>query len=216
MPLVWCASTANPEACGVTRLSTELLERVAPLVGIMAREKTAGNPSLYDDARQEGLIRAWLAQQKYDADNPRAYMVAAARSGISGLLRGRPPFGAEGRRGWRDAHDTSVSLTSSIRVDERENRSHASPSFDEASLADEAARRDMEHAETAPIRDAVRAAVATLPRRDQIIILSRFAHRATWPEVAKVAGSPSADAARIRFADHIAPALRALLSKDYA
>ena len=82
------------------------LATLTPLIGIIAREKTATRPDLYDDARQEGLIRAWTVEQD-KPDAPREYVLAAARRGVGDILRGRPGFGETGRRGWQDAADSA-------------------------------------------------------------------------------------------------------------
>jgi DNA-directed RNA polymerase specialized sigma24 family protein len=82
------------------------LSTLTPLIGIIAREKTTTRPDLYDDARQEGLIRAWTVEES-KPDAPREYVLAAARRGIGDVVRGRPAFGEVGRRGWKDAADTA-------------------------------------------------------------------------------------------------------------
>lgn len=85
------------------------LTTLTPLIGIIAREKTATRPDLYDDARQEGLIRAWTVEQD-KPDAPREYVLAAARRGVGDAVRGRAAFGADSHRGRRDAIDGAESL----------------------------------------------------------------------------------------------------------
>jgi hypothetical protein len=82
------------------------LDTLTPLIGIIARERTSARPDLYDDARQEGLIRAWTVEQA-KPDAPRQYVLAAARRGIADVVRGRPSFGAASHRGNRDAADSA-------------------------------------------------------------------------------------------------------------
>lgn len=176
------------------------LATIAPLVGIIAREKTTSRPDLYDDARQEGLIRAWtVATAKPDA--PREYLVAAARRGVNDVLRGRPSFGEEGRRGWQDAVDSAGPLYRTI---EGEDVLVTDP----ADYAAEDAFRAALDAATATL---VQVAVAGLAPADRQLVELRFYEGLDWRGVADVLGKKS-EAVRRRFADHIAPALAASLA----
>lgn len=74
------------------------LESVETIIGVIARERTRGNPDNYEDAFQEGMIHAWQALVARP-DAPRAYIVAAARNGVTSVSMGRAPTGKPSTQG---------------------------------------------------------------------------------------------------------------------
>lgn len=128
-------------------MTTDRLDTLAPLVGIIAREATKGRPDLYEDARQEGLIAAWRVFAD-DPDAPRSHGTVAARSAIRAYLRGRPTFGGTGHQGRPDAFDRSEPWPDDLD-----------------------ALGDAPDVET---RLVVRAAVAELPPEDRALVFRRF------------------------------------------
>ena len=146
-----------------------VIEELAPLVGIMAAERTRDRPDLFDDARQEGLIAAWLVSEKQPDASP-AYVHTVARRAVGDVLRGRPAFGAERRRGWRDAHNGADSL-------EREDGKYV---IDPG--AHDAGMEAVEH------RDHIAQAVRSLDPVARRYVFLRFWHGMTVAEVAAEMG----------------------------
>lgn len=176
------------------------LATLAPLLGIVAAERTHERPDLFDDVRQEALIRAWEVER--DApEAPREYVLAAARNAATDAVRGRPGFGESGRRGWQDAHDVAGPLT----VDDDHDVDTVAP------LADASAARALEEADLADVCEAVRTAVRELPAADRNAVFLRFWQGMTWPQVAAELDRGT-NATRVRFERHIAPTLRASLA----
>lgn len=175
------------------------LETLTPLLGIVAAERTTARPDLFDDARQEGLIRAWEVEAA-KPDAPREYVLAAAKRAIGDVLRGRPMTGEEGRRGWQDAADYAGPL---VAADDDEDTL--------AALADPTAADALDRAEACLHLEEVRAAVLALGVDDLAIVTARFVDEMSWPEAARHLGRKP-EAVRRRFVDHIAPRLRADLT----
>lgn len=176
------------------------LDTLTPLLGIIAAERTKDRPDLFEEVRQEAMIRAWEVETA-KPEAPREYVLAAARRAANDVLRGRPRFGEEGRRGWQDAHDVAGPLT--FGEDDSE---------DEAlTLQDDAARVALEHAEASDLRDAVSRAVSRLSEDDRDLVVRRFYLEQTWPEIASTRGR-SANAVRVYFDTHLAPLLREALA----
>lgn len=176
---------------------TSRLETLAPLLGIIAAERTADRPDDFDDVRQEALIKAWQVERDRP-DASTAYITAAARRAAVDALRGRPSFGASSHRGRQDAADAAVPL---VTVDEDgEERPVVEP-------ADPAAAAALEEADLVDVRDAVRAAVRDLPEEDRALVYRRFFAGETWPEIA-AGSSRGTNATRVRFEEHVAPVLR--------
>lgn len=164
------------------------VETLAPLVGIMAAERTKDRPDLFDDARQEGLIAAWRALGREEARDPGKYARAAARRAVGDVMRGRPAFGAESHRGKQDAHDTSVPL-----VDD-EGRYVAEPRHIECGYA------------TAE-GEWLRAAVRRLPERQRRYVFLRFWQGLTAAEIAAELGLAK-HTVELMWAEQIRPTLR--------
>lgn len=93
--------------------TTVNLESVRTIVGVIARERTRGFPDKYDDALQEGMICAWQVLQKRP-DAPRAYVIAAARNGVTSSSLGRAPFGKAPMRGSRQVDAFPFCALSSV------------------------------------------------------------------------------------------------------
>lgn len=85
---------------------TQALEQIAPLIRVMANERTQSKPDLFDDAVQEGMIAAWRAEQGRPGMSG-TYYRGAARNGVLNVAMGRPFTGQATRRGWQDAHNSS-------------------------------------------------------------------------------------------------------------
>lgn len=181
---------------------TSHLPRITPLVGIIAREKTAARPELYDDARQEGLIAAWLAEAA-DPTRSREYLVATARRAIAHVVGGRASFGAEGRRGWQDAHKSAGPLV----VGRGDSEGFVIDPAD-VTAADAFAEVD-ELDVSGHVWRAVAELVEVHP--GDPYIASCVAEGWTWDAIAEGAGRKP-EACRRRFRDHIAPRLRAELA----
>lgn len=178
--------------------SAVTVEGLAPLVGIMAAERTKDRPSDFDDAYQEGLIAAWRALENFVSP---AYVTACARNAIGDVLRGRPSFGAAPHRGAKDAHTVAGPFTHD--VDDDPDNLYA--------LSDEAALAAILRAQMAPHAVEVRAAVADLRAEDATAVYLRFYEEFSWPEVAAHLGRGT-EAVRRRFVNHTAPLLRERLS----
>lgn len=176
------------------------LETLEPLIGIIAAERTGERASRYDDARQEGLIRAWLVEQERP-DAPREYVLAAARRGVADTLRGRASFGAASHRGRQDAADSATPFSQN---EERDDDTLLS-------LVDMASVTALEGAETADVGSMLRRIISRLPEADRSVIFDRFWRDMTWAEVAASRGR-SANAVRVRFHNHIAAAIRTELT----
>lgn len=176
------------------------LATLTPLLGIIAAERTADRPDLFDDVRQEALIRAWEVERD-KPEAPREYVLAAARRAAADVLRGRPAFGEESHRGRQDAHDTAGPLT----VSEDDDVDEVAP------LADRSAERALAEADLVDVREAVRGAVRALPEDDREAVFLRFWHGMTWPEIAATQGRGT-NATRVRFEKHTAPTLREALA----
>jgi RNA polymerase sigma factor (sigma-70 family) len=172
------------------------LDRLTPLLGIVARERTASRPDLFDDVRQEAMIRAWEVERDRP-DAPREYVLAAAKRGANDVLRGRPGFGERGRRGWSDAHGHAGPL----QVDEETQEDTL------GHLEDLGAQARLQVAEIAAERSDVLAALRDLDEADRLVVFWRFWEGLTWPEIGARVGR-SANAVRVRFEKHLAPALR--------
>lgn len=171
------------------------LDTLKPLVEIMAAERTKDRPDLFEDAVQEGLIAAWQASETHPGKEARYYR-AAARNGVVSVLRGRPATGAEGRRGWQDAHDSSGPLVV-----------EGSDGFEYlvAEPADATAARDFDAAE---IRSAIAEAVSDLDPLDVEIVVGRFWEDLGFADLAKRTGRPAGTLSR-RWTEIIRPRLAA-------
>jgi RNA polymerase sigma factor (sigma-70 family) len=172
------------------------LTKLAPLIQIIAAERTKGRPELFEDAVQEGMIRAWMVEAK-KPDAPREYVLAAARNGVADLVRGRRAFGAPSHQGRQDAMSGWQPFVVDDDYDEDET----------LDLTDAGAELATEQALMAAHRADVSSAVATLPDGDADLVLRRFWLDQTYPDVAKAVGTTVAALQR-RFVNHIRPALR--------
>lgn len=75
------------------------LEDLLPHIESTARYRTGSHPADFDDAVQEGLIAAWVAQEKNPGRSD-AYYLGAARRAILGFVTDEHrPTGAPTRRG---------------------------------------------------------------------------------------------------------------------
>jgi RNA polymerase sigma factor (sigma-70 family) len=173
------------------------VETLAPLVGILARERTARYPDLYDDARQEGLVRAWTVLEKRP-DAPASYVVAAVKRGINDVVRGRPSFGAASHRGRRDAHVGASALTR--QGEDGEGYVHESE--------DPRARDVFDAVE---VGQAVRDAVQGLAPEDRALVFGRYWEDLRFSDLAPLLGRPTGSLSR-RWTDVIRPRLRADLA----
>ena len=90
------------------------LAALTPLITLIAGERTASTPDLFDDARQEGLIAAWRFLAKRP-DAPTALVTHVARRAILDLLAGRHAFGSLPRSCSRDAAGTALALDDAAR-----------------------------------------------------------------------------------------------------
>jgi RNA polymerase sigma factor (sigma-70 family) len=174
------------------------VEGLAPLVGIIARERTRERPDLYDDARQEGMIRAWVVLE-CRPDAPPAYVAAAARRAVNDVVRGRPPFGAESHRGRQDAHDTAGPLT-------RESADGA-----EYLVADPEDLAAADALTASEVAEAVREAVTDLDAEDRAVVFGRYWLDQGFAEIAETLGRPAGTLSR-RWTEKIRPRLRADLA----
>jgi RNA polymerase sigma factor (sigma-70 family) len=167
--------------------------RLRGLVEIMAAERTRDHPELFDDAVQEGMIAAWRAHEARGDRSP-AYYHAAARHGVLSVLRGRHSFGHEGRRGWQDAHDSSVPLV--VRSEDGE----------ESMVADPEAIWAQEEVESGPRFAEIRRAVAELDPEDRAIVFGRYWLDVGYAELADSLGRPAGTLSR-RWSEKIRPLL---------
>lgn len=173
------------------------LDTLRPLLAVIARERTAARPDLYDDALQEGMIRAWSVEQE-KPDAPREYVLAAARNAIGDVARGRPALGAASHRGRQDAADTAIPLV------------QRDPDGEEAELdvEDASAALAMRQAESAAARWDIAAAVASLPVGSDIeLVARRFWGDQDYRSIAADMGVKHTALER-RWAGHIRPHLR--------
>lgn len=174
------------------------LSALPPLAELMASESGV-HPNLWEDAVQEGMIRAWLTAESRPDSSP-AYVHTAMRHSIKDIASGRSPFGAPSRQGRREPLDTHFEQMP-------DEESHAFVTFAPYDRVEELADMDVA---------AVRRAVKALPARDQWLIHLRFTQDLTWPEASREMASlgrgTGANTLRKRFQDHIAPALRKALS----
>lgn len=187
------------------------VEELAPLVDLMAKERTKGQgrvlfqmgdrarkPWLYDDAYQEGLIAAWRVSQTHP-DQSDAYQTAAARNAVVGVLSGRPLTGEDGRKGWQDAHDSAgpieVESPEGGTVTLGEDRPDWGPVDGFAAVE----RR----ADLGPVLDAVRG----LSERDRMYVWLRFWVGMNEPEIAEELGTTKEYLNRT-WRNRIRPALR--------
>lgn len=173
------------------------VESLAPLVGLIARERTSAYPGLYDDARQEGLVRAWEVLGKRP-DAPAPYVTAAVKRGVHDVLRGRPAFGAPRHRGRQDAHEGAVALTR--QTDEGEE--YAMEPEDTTTAA---------AYEAVDVRDAVQAAVRALPYEDRRLVFGRYWEDRSFADLALELGRPEGTLSR-RWTDVVRPRLREALA----
>ena len=178
--------------------ATRFLPVIEPLVGIIAREATAGRPGDYDDVRQEGLIAAWQAATARP-DAPREYLVAAARNGIKSLLRGRKAFGAHGRRGLDPSTSSLDALTDSEESAWDAPDDRALTAFDRVEALDE-------------FEDMVR----VLPTAYQEIVRLRELDDLEWSEVAQRTGRANGSSVSKTWKTYIQPLLQAAHSERAA
>lgn len=171
------------------------LKTIRPLVEIMAAERTGSRPDLFEEAVQEGLVAAWsAAESKPDAEP--TYFRAAARYGVTRVVRGRPLTGSPGRRGWEDAHDHGEPLT----VTDADGWEHF-----RAEPVDVQAERAFTAAE---IRERVLAGVKAIPDpADREATFLRFWRGLTYAEISKVVRVPTGTLSR-RWTDVVRPFLR--------
>ncbi len=181
------------------------LTTIYPLVTLMAGEQTRGKPWLFEDARQEGLIKAWQASES-KPEAGRQYAAAAARHGVWGVVTGRHSYtGQPSRAGTRGRWDAMPGAVSSDALTE-----------DGISIehADETAGLPFEVADMTDVRARVRAAVSALPdARDREIVYLAFWSGLNFAEIGARYGTTKA-AIRGRWMRAIKPAL--LLSLEGA
>lgn len=147
------------------------LQRLRPLVEIMAAERTKDAPHLFEDSVQEGLIAAWTAHGQRPGKAP-TYYRAAARNGVTSVVRGRPMTGAPSRRGWQDAHDSAGPLMVS-----------AGDNIGEF-VIEPADVRAGDAFNGVDYKDSVRDAILTLDEDDQRLVYLRFWSDLDWSQVA--------------------------------
>ena len=171
-----------------------------PLVEVMASEQNV-HPDLWEDAVQEGLIRAWQTSVSHP-DEPPAYVYKAARRAVGNVARGRSFTGAPSRQGRQEPLDSSA---------EWPDEGAWEPFVFHAPFD------RVEELADAPIRE-VREAVGQLPAKDRWLVHLRFEKDLTWPEVSEHMSSlgrgTGANALRTRFTKHIAPQLRKALTDE--
>lgn len=172
------------------------LPRLRGLVEVMAAERTKEAPHLFEDAVQEGMIAAWEASEARP-DAPAAYVHGAARKGVLTVVSGRPLTGQEGRRGWQDAHDSTVPLV--VQSDEGEEFA-LEPACPRAAQALQSV--GLEH---------VREAVAALPAEDAALVYARYWRGLSFAEASVVLGRPAGTLAR-RWTTLVRPALASALT----
>lgn len=174
------------------------LSALPPLAELMASEQGV-HPDLWDDAVQEGMIRAWLTTEQRPDASPQ-YVHTAMRHGVRGLSTGRSHYGAPSRQGRREPLDTHFEQMP-------EEESHSFITIAPYDRVEELADVDV---------DAIRKAVKGLTARDQWLVHLRFTKDLSWPEMSKemapLGRGTGANALRKRFQEHIAPTLREVLS----
>lgn len=173
------------------------LATLRPLVEIMAAERLHDSPDLFDDAVQEGLIAAWEASVARP-DAPAQYVAGAARNGVRSVVCGRPFTGHEGRRGWQDAHGSTVPLTS------------VNSEGDEYLTIEPECLRSERALDVAGLRSDVWTAVAALAPEDRDLVFLRYVEDLGFAEAALVLGRPAGTLSR-RWTEIIRPALRTSL-----
>ena len=171
------------------------LERLRPLVEIMAAERTRDAPHLFEDAVQEGLIAAWSASEAHPEKKP-AYYRTAARNGVTSVLRGRSMTGAASRQGRQDAHDLSEPL--------------AKPGDSGEFVVDPVDERAGDALGGVDYKVAVRDAVRRLSGFDRELVYLRFWHDLDWAAVADHFGITKRSV-EWRWQTGVRPALRAEL-----
>lgn len=175
------------------RAAPVTVESLRPLIEIMASERTKERPDLWEDAVQEGLIRAWRVLTDRPGSD-RAYVTAAARRGVGDVLRGRPLTGEEGRRGYMDAADHSDPLVVETADGEEFATEPADASAEDAFLA-------------VDYRDEVRAAVGRLEPEDRDVVFLRYWRDLGYREISPIVGKPAGTLSR-RWTETIRPRLR--------
>lgn len=175
------------------------LATLKPLVEIMAAERTTKSPHLFEDAVQEGLISAWQAREQRPG-KPETYYRAAARNGVTSVVRGRPFTGADGHQGKPDAHDYAGPLLT------------MTDDGAEVLAVDPADTSTADALDAAEIRDHVRAAVrrAGLGPLDLAIVFGRYWRDMGFAELAEELGRPAGTLSR-RWTQTIRPILAAQL-----
>jgi RNA polymerase sigma factor (sigma-70 family) len=177
----------------------DLIKKITPLVTIMARERTGDRPHLYDDARQEGLIRAWEREQQKPGQKT-AYYYVAARGGVVDHLRGRPTFGAPRHAGVKDAHESAHPLT----VLGPDGQEHLITDPEDLSTADAFGATE--------IGQAVRDAVAGLSERDRLLVYLCYWEDLSFAQASEILGR-SSNALQLQWRNTIRPRLREELSE---
>lgn len=181
----------------------DLIKVITPLIGIVARERTREQPYLYDDARQEGLIRAWTVLTERP-DAPREYVVAAAKRGVGDVVRGRPAFGAASHRGRQDAHDLAGPLVRLV------------DGGGEELVIDPEDPSAQDAYDAADVAGLVRRSVAELADPiDRLMVYERFWGDRLYADIGKDVGLTK-QALERRWANHVRPALRERLQHHIA
>jgi DNA-directed RNA polymerase specialized sigma24 family protein len=160
------------------------LASLCPLLGVMAAERAKGDPHLYDELRQEGLVTAWRVMRERP-DSTRPYVTVSARRAMDALLRGRPAFGAPTHRGRREPLDTATPYA--LTVEDEDDHAGA--------LADATAAQALARAELVDLRAEVAREVDRLGRDSEIVRL-RFWDGLEWSEIATQTGLPRATVSR--------------------
>lgn len=177
---------------------TDTLNRLYQMAEIMAGERT-NDHALAADAAQEGRIAAWTTLNSHPG-KPHSYYVASVRRGVTNVLRGRPYTGQTSQRGCERVPAALIGTLT------RTNPEGTEYDLDTPSTTDIEA--------TIVDRVTINAALATLTPEDRTVALT-ILNDDDLKDVGPSLGKASSWASR-RFAQHVAPALRAALTPTLA